>query len=293
MSPSAIDTQRSTGQYLHRAKDLRTETRELVPPAAHEVQVSIRCTTLCGSDLHYYQHFRNGDILVKEPLCLGHEAAGEIMAVGSAVAEYAVGDSVALEVGVPCDDCTACRGGRYNICAKLRFRSSGSKFPHFQGTLQERVNHPAKWVYKLPEALSFEIGALLEPLSVAVQAVRRVDRVLSAASQEGCLIFGAGPVGLLVSTVLQACGVARVCMVDIDKGRLSFASENGFASKTHVISTERGATTEEKLQLARGRAADIADLVWEDGGKLGRVPAVFECTGVESCLQNAIFVSFC
>ncbi|KAJ8125548.1 hypothetical protein O1611_g8094 [Lasiodiplodia mahajangana] len=164
----------SKGQYLHGAKDLRTETRSLPPLAPDEIQVAIRSTTLCGSDLHYYSHFANGDILVREPLCLGHESSGEITSLGTNVSathpSLKVGDSVALEVGVPCGDCGNCRKQRYNVCPQLRFRSSGSKFPHYQGTLQERVNHPASWVHKLPPALDYETGALLEPLSVAVHA---------------------------------------------------------------------------------------------------------------------------
>lgn len=111
----------------------------------------MRATTLCGSDLHYYTHYRNGDIQIMEPLSQGHECAGEIVALGSNAAEkhgLALGDRVAVEAGVPCDSCIVCRDGRYNICEKLRFRSSAVSFPHFQGTLQERFNHPGKWVHR-------------------------------------------------------------------------------------------------------------------------------------------------
>jgi len=112
------------------------------------VQVAVQTTGLCGSDLHYYNHYRNGDIIVQEPLTLGHESAGVVCAVGSQVKDLEVGDKVALEVGLPCMECALCQEGRYNICKKLRFRSSAKSFPHFQGTLQERINHPANMCHK-------------------------------------------------------------------------------------------------------------------------------------------------
>ncbi len=81
-------------------------------------------------------------------MALGHESAGVVCAVGSAVEGFKVRDRVALELGIPCSTCERCLEGRYNICQGLRFRSSAKGFPHFQGTLQERVNHPAGWCYK-------------------------------------------------------------------------------------------------------------------------------------------------
>lgn len=141
-------TLKSLGQYLHAPRDLRLESKDLAPPKPDEVQVSIRATTLCGSDLHYYAHGRNGSILVREPLCLGHEASGTVVAVGQDVKSFHVGDNVAIECGLPCEACELCRDGRYNLCLNMRFRSSGSAFPHLQGTLQEAINHPAKWVHR-------------------------------------------------------------------------------------------------------------------------------------------------
>lgn len=120
-------------------------------PEAEEVQIAMKATTLCGSDLHYYTHFRNGDIQIKEPLSQGHESAGLVVAIGSDVeSKYGlkVGDRVAVEAGVPCDKCEVCLDGDYNVCEKMRFRSSATAFPHYQGTLRERFNHPAKWVHK-------------------------------------------------------------------------------------------------------------------------------------------------
>lgn len=120
-------------------------------PEAEQVQIAMKATTLCGSDLHYFTHFRNGDIQIKQPLSQGHETAGLVVAVGSDVeSKYGlkVGDRVAVEAGVPCDECEVCQDGDYNVCEKMRFRSSATAFPHYQGSLRERFNHPAKWVHK-------------------------------------------------------------------------------------------------------------------------------------------------
>lgn len=134
-----------------RAHEYRQVSQPISPPLAEEVQIAMKATTLCGSDLHYYTHFRNGDIEIKQPLSQGHECAGLVVAVGSAVeAKHGlhVGDRVAVEAGVPCDECEVCLEGAYNVCERMRFRSSAAAFPHYQGTLRERFNHPAKWVHK-------------------------------------------------------------------------------------------------------------------------------------------------
>ncbi|KAF1989840.1 GroES-like protein [Aulographum hederae CBS 113979] len=246
--------------YLYAAKDLRTEVRKLAAPADDEVQVAIRSVTLCGSDIHYYQHYRNGSIEVREPLCLGHESAGELVALGSQAStinpDLRIGDTVALECGVPCDECDLCASMRYNICPNLRFCSSGSKFPHYRGVLQEKVNHPAQWVHKLPSELSPTVGALLEPLAVAFHA-----------------------------------GCTDIIMVDIDEGRLQFALENGLAQVTYCVKPKGATTLEEKLDLARETAHKIGQLKWKDGTAVGQVQRVFECTGTGACLHASIYAT--
>ena len=156
-----------SASVLHGRKDLRTvcltsipslsatyplrtlqDPRSISPPTSSEVQVAIRATTICGSDLHYYHHFAIGDTPVREPLTLGHESAGVVTAIGSSVLDFAIGDRVALEVGVPCGGCERCEEGRYNLCEKMKFRGSARSLPHFQGTLQEKLNHSSQWIHK-------------------------------------------------------------------------------------------------------------------------------------------------
>ncbi|OAL56462.1 GroES-like protein [Pyrenochaeta sp. DS3sAY3a] len=272
---------------LHGVKDLRIESRSLFPPGPTDLQVSIRSTGLCGSDLHYYRHYRNGDIIVQEPMSLGHESAGVVVAVGSEVSNFKVGDKVALEVGLPCEQCGRCKEGRYNICKDMRFRSSAKAFPHAQGTLQDRINHPAAWCHKLPENVSLDVGAILEPLSVAIQASKRAQ--LAASST--VLVFGAGAVGLLVAAMAKISGAATVVIADIDAGRVQFAIDNKFAHRGFTVPLKRGATIEEQLEIAKETAAEIGKLTRESGSPVGEVDAVFECTGVPSCVQAAIYAN--
>lgn len=274
---------------LHAKLDLRTETRSIRPPNPDEVQVAIRTTTLCGSDLHYYHDFRNGDIQVLEPLTLGHESAGIVTAVGSSHSRLQKGDKVALEVGLPCGNstCELCQEGRYNICPQMRFRSSARGFPHAQGTLQEKLNHPVRFVHKLPHELSLEMGALLEPLSVAIHASRRASLKPGAK----VLVFGAGAVGLLVAAVIRMNDAqAKVVIADVDKGRVGFARENGFAQAGFMVSRPERVQFGEHLSSAQAMAEEIGELELEGEG-LGQVDAVFECTGVMSCLQTAIYAT--
>ncbi|KAH8802734.1 chaperonin 10-like protein [Xylogone sp. PMI_703] len=275
---------------LHGIKDLRVESRDLPPPGPKEVQVAVQATGLCGSDLHYFNHYRNGDIIVQEPITLGHESAGTVVAVGSEVKNLQVGDQVALEVGQPCGSCERCEEGRYNICKEMRFRSSAKSFPHFQGTLQERINQAADWCYKLPSTVPLELGALLEPLGVAMHGSKRA----ALKPQSKVLIFGAGAVGLLCAAMCKVNKAKTVFIADIQPDRVKFAIDHGFADGGIIVPMERHEKIEDKLQFARNIATNASKAVFTSSGKqeeLGEVDAVFECTGVESCLQTAIYAT--
>lgn len=283
----AVMGQTCRASMLHGPKDLRLEERTLESPNPTELQIAIKATGLCGSDLHYYQHYCNGDIQVREPLCLGHESAGVVVDVGSQVDSFNVGDRVALEVGLPCRECESCRKGRYNICQQLRFRSSAKTFPHFQGTLQERVNHPASWCHKLPDRVSFGLGAILEPLGVAIQASRRAQ----IAQESSTLVFGAGAVGLLCAAVAKVAGSSDVVIADIQQKRVDFATKHGFAHGGFTVTDKRGQNIDEKLQIARGTAATASKKILNSTGSTGGFDVVLECTGVEACTQAAIYAT--
>ena len=272
---------------LHGPKDLRLEEKIIEPPNSTELQVAIKATGLCGSDLHYYRHYRNGDFQVREPLCLGHESAGVVVEVGSQVNGFNVGDNVALEVGLSCGECERCREGRYNICPQIKFRSSAKSFPHFQGTLQERINHPATWCHKLPGKVSFRLGALLEPLSVAIQACRRA--LITQGSST--LVLGAGSVGLLCAAMAKVTGSSNVVIADIQQERAEFATHHGFAHQGFTVPTRRAQTTEAKLEIAKDTAALLTEKIPNGTGSTGGFDVVLECTGAEACTQTAIYAT--
>ena len=144
--PSA--TISTVGQYLTEPRNFSLLSRSVSALEPGEVLIAPRSVTLCGSDIHYYQKGCNGTIQVREPLCLGHEFSGEIVDIGPGVTDRQIGDKVAVEPGVACNDCQVCLSGRYNLCTTLRFRGSGSAWPHFQGGLQSMVVHPSTWTHK-------------------------------------------------------------------------------------------------------------------------------------------------
>ncbi|KAI0399371.1 sorbitol dehydrogenase [Xylaria palmicola] len=315
-------SQAITASVLHGPRDLRLETRGIDRPGDGELQIAVKSTGICGSDVAYYKNFANGDLCACAPLSLGHESSGTVVAVGPQVTGFTIGDRVALEVGVPCGRCGICRKGRYNLCKKMRFRSSAKSVPHFQGTLQERINHPAVWCHKLPDHISFEGAALLEPLSVGIQAVNRANPSPGSTA----IVMGAGTVGLLTAAMALQSGCTSVTIADVDVGRVNYAIKHGFATHGFVVSrplhssnsstsissdsttstsSELGSRTpastisdscQEQLGHAKHLAAEILSVSKpppalhnedEDEG----VDVAFECTGKEACMQTCLYAT--
>ncbi|KAJ5612712.1 hypothetical protein N7510_005906 [Penicillium lagena] len=268
---------------LHGAQDLRIETRNTTPPNSDEVQVRILATGICGTDMHYYQHGKNGMFVVRGPLVLGHEAAGEIMAVGNDVTQqFQVGDRVAIEPQRPCKKCDVCVSGRYNVCPRLKFTGSASADPPVHGSLQEYYNHPADFVHRIPDTVSWEEAALLEPLSVSLHAVRRCGLKVG----QSVLILGAGAIGLLCANLARTAGASRVVIADIDQARLDFAlgrsrAHRAVATASYLIDPSKAKDLKEDF------AKHIANEIIQ-GEKSGAADVVFECTGVESCCNIGI-----
>ncbi|KAA8575759.1 hypothetical protein EYC84_004863 [Monilinia fructicola] len=135
----------------------------------HDVLIAINYTGICGSDVHYWVEGAIGPYVVKDPMVLGHESAGTIVSVGSAVKTLKVGDRIALEPGYPCRRCPACLSGHYNLCPEMHFAAT----PPIDGTLAGFYTSPADFCYKLPENVSLQEGALIEPLAVAVHICKQ------------------------------------------------------------------------------------------------------------------------
>ncbi|KPI38880.1 Sorbitol dehydrogenase [Cyphellophora attinorum] len=265
---------------LHGAKDLRLESRETPKPQPNELTIAIRATGLCGSDLHYYNHGRNGNFVLQHPMCLGHESSGTITSTPSTTSTTTTsnlkeGDRVALEVGLPCRACPLCTTGRYNLCPKLRFKSSAKTHPHLDGTLQTVITHPADLCHKLPENVTFEQGALVEPLAVVLHAVRRSQGAGSGGTAplvgSSALVLGAGAVGMLTAATLAVSGVSNIVIADIDGPRLEIAkgmAGGRFRLKTFLIPKKASPKdTEEALSNGQDLAKEVA--------KVGDLPEGF------------------
>ncbi|KAG6888647.1 hypothetical protein C0992_007964 [Termitomyces sp. T32_za158] len=279
MSPVALPSHNVA--VLYGPKDLRVEQRSVWPPAQNQAQVAVVSTGLCGSDLHYYMHGRNGDFAVRAPLVLGHEAAGIVTAVGPGVKNLVPGQRVAIEAGVYCRTCDFCTKGRYNLCKSMRFCSSAAVFPHADGTLQGRMNHPAFVLHPLPDNCSFEQAALAEPLSVLIHASRRAN----LSSGQSVLVYGVGAIGLLACAVANSLGASRVVAIDINQTRLDFARTNGFACQTFCLPpADRAKTTDEQLR----RAKENSQAALAEFGAPAGFDVVFECTGAEPVIQMSV-----
>lgn len=233
----------------------------------HDVLVAITWTGICGSDVHYWQHGGIGAFQVKEPMVLGHESAGVVTQVGDAVTTLRVGDRVAVEPGFPCRHCEHCLRGKYNLCVRMVFAAT----PPVHGTLTGFYAAPEDFCYKLPDHVSLQEGALIEPTAVGVHIVRQA-RVQPGQS---VVVMGAGPVGLLCGAVARAYGASTVASVDIVPAKLEFA--RGFCA-THTYLSQRVGAEENAENIKRSCGLpDGADVV-------------IDASGAEPSIQTSIHV---
>ncbi len=187
-------------------RSLKIEDRPVPSPGAHEVLVEVAAVGVCGSDVHYYRHGRIGDFVVEAPMILGHELSGRIAAVGEGVDEGRIGQRVAVEPQHPCRRCRQCRAGRYNLCPQMKFYAT----PPVDGAFCRYVTIDAEMAHPVPDSMSDEAAALLEPLSVAIATMRKAH-VTPGSSM---LIAGAGPIGVICAQAARAFGAARIVVSD-------------------------------------------------------------------------------
>lgn len=174
---------------------------------------------VCGSDIHYFEHGRIGRFTVDAPLVLGHEASGEVVGLGPDVSRLSLGQRVSLEPGVPDFTCSQCLAGRYNLCTGMRFFAT----PPIDGAFAELVTIHEQFAHPVPDQLSDDAAALLEPLSVGLWACRKAE--VTAGSR--VLITGAGPVGLVTAQCALALGASDVTVTDVNAHRLQLAQDLG------------------------------------------------------------------
>ena len=211
---------------LYAPHDIRIEERPVPKPGTREVLIEIKAVGVCGSDVHYYEHGRIGTYVVRQPLILGHESAGVIIDVGEGVGRERIGQRVAIEPGVPDGVCRQCRTGHYNLCPNVRFFGT----PPIDGAFTNYVTILSDFAYALPDQMSDEEGALIEPLSVGLWACRKAK----LRGGDHVLITGAGPVGILAMKVALALGVTEITMTDISPQRLEVARKLGATRTVNV-----------------------------------------------------------
>ncbi len=272
---------RNQAAVLYAPHDVRLEERPMPQVGPNDVLVEVKAVGVCGSDVHYYEHGRIGTYVVRQPLILGHETAGVIVEVGTDVPQSRIGERVAIEPGIPDGTCEQCRAGRYNLCPNVRFFGT----PPIDGSFANYVTVPTHFAYTLPDNMSNEEGAMIEPLSVGLWACRKAR----LRGGDHVLITGAGPIGLLAMKVAFALGVAKVTITDVFPQRLAIAQRLGATQILNVAEqplAEAGIQADVLLEcsgqqqaLSEGirslRPAGMAVIVGMNPGEELRVPMSF------------------
>lgn len=250
---------------LHGVHDMRVEDVP-VPEISHErdVLVRIRSVGVCGSDVHFFERGIIGKYPLKEPTIMGHEAAGEVVEVLDEACGLRPGDRVAIEPGYTCRRCEFCRSGRYNMCREVVFLAA----PPIHGAFAEYLAWPSDFLFRLPDTLSLDEGAMLEPLAVGLWAARRGG----AQTGDQVAVLGAGPIGLLTMQSAIAAGATRAIVSDLEAGRLELAARLGATDTINASQTDAEAAI---MELTGGRGVDVA----------------FECAGAVPALQMALRVA--
>lgn len=240
--------------YLTRKRHIEIrDDREIPRPGKGEVLVKMEYSGVCGSDVHFYKDGRVGDVMAPDDFILGHEVSGSVVEVGEGVTELAVGDRVALEPGYACGKCEYCKTGRYNLCNHVVFFAD----PPVAGALQEYVVHPADYCFKLPDNVSTEEGALVEPLAVGMHAAAQANVTIG----NSVLILGSGTIGLVTLLAAKARGAAKIIVVDLYQKRLEMAKKMGASDVIHAAEEDVRQRVEELL-------GEGADIVFETAGSI-------------------------
>ncbi|HSB04637.1 MAG TPA: alcohol dehydrogenase catalytic domain-containing protein [Thermodesulfobacteriota bacterium] len=224
-----------------------------------DVLIKVKATAICGSDLHI---FRGKHPAAPLPVAIGHELSGEVLRIGKRVSKVKEGDRIVVEPVIICGECYFCRRGEYHLCLNISFqyrKGQGGFAPYFVAE--------ENWVHPLPENISFEEGSMVEPLSVAIHAVKKGNLRFG----QSIAIFGAGAIGLLVLVLSRLSGAGEVFVVDVQGHRLRKAKELG-AFETYDNSKE-----------------GAVERIFEETSRLG-VDRSFEAVGLEGTLLQSLKV---
>lgn len=221
---------------------------EIPVPTGKQVLVKIHRIGVCGSDIHVY-HGKHP--FTKYPVTQGHEVSGEIAGLGESVTGFSIGQHVTIEPQLVCGECHPCRNGKYNLCEKLRVM--GFQAP---GTAAEYFCTDENKITALPDSISFDEGAMIEPLAVAVHAVKQAGDVTG----KKIAVLGAGPIGNLVAQAALGMGADEVFITDISDYRLSLARDMGITYTVNTKEKDFGQAMEEAF------GPDKADIIYDCAG---------------------------
>jgi len=240
----------------------QTFIKEDVPApkaAPGQVVIKIARSGICGSDIHAYY---DSHPFISLPLVTGHEFAGEIVEIGEGVTGFNLGDRVTAMPQIYCGECYNCRVGRYNICETLKVIGC-----QVTGATQELLDVDAKLVLKLPDELSYDEGAMIEPVCVGVGSCRRTE-----VKDKRVVVLGAGTIGNLTAQAAKAMGAASVMITDMSESRLELAKKCGIE---HTVNIAKQDLAEEMKKLWGADGADV----------------IIECVGHQSAIDQAINVA--
>jgi L-iditol 2-dehydrogenase len=213
-----------------------------------DVLIQVKACGICGSDVHGTDGSTGRRL---PPIVMGHEASGIIAKLGKNIQKWKIGDRVTFDSTVSCGDCYFCRKGKMNLCDNRKVLGVSCEEYRCDGAFAEYIAVPARILYRLPEAISFEQASFAEPLSVATHAVNRTPK----SPDDTAVVVGAGMVGLLVVQALRAAGCTKVIAVDIDQSRLDLACKLG---ADIGLRADQCDVRKEVMQRTNNFGADIA-----------------------------------
>ena len=210
----------------------------------NDLLVKVHAAAICGTDIHIYQWNEYASSRIKLPLLFGHEFSAEVVEVGRNVANFKKGDRVAAETHVPCEHCFQCTTGLQHICKDMKIVGV-----HMDGAFAEYAVLPAVCAWKLDPAISYEIGATMEPFGIGVHAMSKTKP-----AGKKVIVFGCGPIGIYAQMVAKFSGAEYVIGVDISKERLDLAKKMG---TDFVLNAKTVNVVEEVNKITKGWGTDI------------------------------------
>jgi L-idonate 5-dehydrogenase len=251
---------------IHAADDLRIEEQDVGEIGPGQVLVRVGVGGICGSDLHYFHHGGFGTVRIKEPMVLGHEVAGTVVAVAADVTRVTIGDRVVVNPSRPCGACRYCLEGLPNQCLDMRFYGSAMRSPHVQGAFRNLLLCEATQCETVADHVPLRLAALAEPFSVGLHAVARAGSLLG----KRVLVSGCGPIGVLAIAAARAHGAADIVATDVADEPLAIARAMG-AHHTVDVASDAG-------WVQRWSAAK------------GTFDVMLECSGNQRALRDGLEV---